>query len=464
MTKAHTEIDAPRTCLRFAGVLGGSNLSSIEEVAAAFDRGVSPVGVIEACLERITARNGAYKAMIAVDSAGALAAAKQAETDLRAGNRRSPLHGIPVVVKDMIDVAGWPTTGGSRLLGEGLAPSDAVCVARLKAAGAIILGKTNLHELTTGGHDNPWFGKVVNPLDGSRGTGGSSSGSVAAVAAGFCVAAVGTDTGGSNRSPAAATGLFGFKPSFGLIESAGTLPTARSLDIIGPITSTVRDARLMTESLSGRRASAATDRSMREIVVATCPDLYAAAVDPIVSRSHANWLDRLGRSGVRIIELAFADAEAMRLAGITILKFEFAQHYGALITRNPDHVGSGARAFAEASMAVTRASYESALATRAEIKTRFAASMDGIDVVAVPVVPGLAPRLSDETTRVGDTMVSYGAAGANFRLWANVLDMPALAMPLGCEEALPASIQIAARTGNDWTLLDVAETLSRATA
>src|SRR5690606_7680407 len=116
---------------------------------------------------------------------------------------------------------------------------------------AIIIGKTNLHELTAGGHDNPWFGKVVNPLDHSRGTGGTSSGSAAAVAAGFCVAAVGTDTGGSNRSPAAATGLVGFKPTNGVIDHAGVRPTAPTLDAIGPITTNVEDARLIHFAMQG---------------------------------------------------------------------------------------------------------------------------------------------------------------------------------------------------------------------
>ena len=169
------------------------------------------------CLDRIRQLNEQIRAMIFVDEAEALEAALQAEREIRSGQKRGPLHGVPIAVKDVIDVKHWPTTAGSRLFENHIAQETAICIANLQAAGAIIIGKTNLHELCVGGHENPWYGKVANPLDPDRGTGGTSSGSAAAVAAGFCLAAVGTDSGGSNRSPAAATGLFGYKPTNGLI-------------------------------------------------------------------------------------------------------------------------------------------------------------------------------------------------------------------------------------------------------
>ena len=448
--------------LRFSGAPGTARLSSIQEVSAAFDRGLSPVVVVEECLKRIASYDGIVNAMLVIDEAGALAAARRAETELRRGQRRGPLHGIPVVIKDMIDVAGWPTTAGSRLFNGNVAGQDASAVANLKAAGAIILGKTNLHELTTGGHDNPWFGKVVNPLDASRGTGGSGSGSAAAVAAGFCVAAVGTDTAGSNRSPAAATGLVGFKPSHGLIDVAGSLPTARSLDVIGSFTSTVADARIMTEAMAGRVLTMETGRFRRDLVLATCPDLYGgAAVDPVVMQSHGDWFERLRSAGVRVVELSYDGAQALREAGITILKYEFAEHYGELVKNRAHLVGSGAHAFASAATSVTRVSYVRALEVCKDEKRTLYSLMNGIDALAIPTAPGLAPRLDDDFTRVGDAMVSYSGAGFNFRLWANCLDMPSIALPLAGNDALPASIQLAAPSGMDWKLLELAQRLVR---
>jgi aspartyl-tRNA(Asn)/glutamyl-tRNA(Gln) amidotransferase subunit A len=445
---------------RFAGVPGSAHLSSIQEVGAAYDRGLSPVSVAEECLDRVARHNGELRALLAVDQDGALEAARQAETELRSGHRRGPLHGIPVAVKDLLDLAGWPTTAGSRLFAHRVADQDAVALANLKAAGAIIIGKTNLHELATGGHDNPWFGKVVNPLHPGRGTGGSSSGSVAAVAAGFCVAAVGTDSGGSNRAPAAATGLVGFKPSQGLVDTTGCLPTARSLDVIGSFTATVADARLMMEALSGRKAVAAPAKGLRGLVMATCPDLYGATVDPVVERAHVAWFGQLTGAGVRVVELACADAPALREAGITILQYEFGEQYGAQVRAHPDLVGPGARAFAESALAVSQACYRRALDVRTLWRRQFPARLEGIDILAIPTAPGLAPQLEDDCTRAGDAMVSYSGAGAKFRLWANCLDMPAIALPLPCEDTLPASIQLATRPGHDWALLDMAQALS----
>jgi aspartyl-tRNA(Asn)/glutamyl-tRNA(Gln) amidotransferase subunit A len=408
---------------------------SIPERSAAIANGLSPVALVEECLHRIAEEDGAINAMVFVDMAGARAAARAAEREIAEGRTRGPLHGIPVAVKDVIDVAGWPTTAGSRLFDGYVAREDATCVANLKGAGAIVIGKANLHELTVGSHDNRWFGKVVNPLNRSRGTGGTSSGSAAAVAAGFCVAAVGTDTGGSNRSTAAATGLVGLKPSNGLIPAAGVRPTALSLDAVGPITATVADARMMVDAMPDgtlTRAEPATGRgiSLADVVLAVCPDLYDAAVDPVIQRSHTAWLNSLDRAGVRIETLTFGDNSELVEAGLAILRYEFAREYAPLIERHPDRVADRARDFLAAALTVDEASFRQALDVRQRLTAAFLEKLKGVDVLAVPVAPGLTPRLSDECTRVGDAMVPYGLAGARFRLWANTFGMPALAVPL----------------------------------
>lgn len=161
---------------------------------------------------------------------------------------------------------------------------------RLREAGAIIIGKTNLHELTAGGHDNPWFGKVVNPLDPARGTGGTSSGSAAAVSAGYCIAAIGTDTGGSNRSTAA-TGLVGFKPVGGSIPRAGVRPTAPSLDAIGPIASSVEDTWFVYAALEGCTDFRLEEVATSDIRIGLCPDLHLGEpIDPAVALAQDAWL------------------------------------------------------------------------------------------------------------------------------------------------------------------------------
>jgi aspartyl-tRNA(Asn)/glutamyl-tRNA(Gln) amidotransferase subunit A len=437
---------------------------TIAELQRDFAEGLSPVAVIEACLARIEKTNSLHKAMIFVGREEALEEARQAEAELRAGKRRGSLQGVPVAVKDVIDVRGWPTTSGSKLFDGHVAENDAACVANLRAAGAIIIGKTNLHELTAGGHDNPWFGKVVNPLDHSRGTGGTSSGSAAAVAAGFCVAAIGTDSGGSNRSPAAATGLVGLKPTNGAIDHAGVRPTAPSFDTIGPIATCVEDARLVHFAMQGGAVPASRDVGPQGLVVGLFSDLHDAEVDVTVALAHDAWLGSLSDVGATIHTLKFPLSAEVREAGGTILAYEFASQYGRLVERRPESVGEAVVDFVSNGLSIDESTYRSALAFRVRVRDEFLKLMSTVDVLAAPVAPGLAPRLTDEMTQVGSGFVPYGLAGGSFRRWANFFGIPALAMPLPSEDRLPASIQISTMPDTEPALFSICAALQRSRA
>ncbi|UVK54742.1 amidase [Mesorhizobium sp. AR02] len=424
--------------------------------------GLSPVEIVEDCLERIGDLNEQIRAMISVNEADALDAARQATLEIRSGHKRGPLHGVPIAVKDVLDVKHWPTTAGSRLLANHVAPATATCIANLQAAGAIIIGKTNLHELCVGGHDNPWYGKVANPLDLSRGTGGTSSGSAAAVAAGFCLAAVGTDSGGSNRSPAAATGLFGYKPTNGLIAMEGVMSIAPSLDCVGVLARSVRDVSLMTEALAGKRlsppAGASKERESRtSVTIGICPELVGVAVDTSIDVATAALLDR---PMVRTIEISFDDREAFVAAGLTILQCEFARIYRDIIEQGPDMVGDVVRSFLQDGIRISADVYDGAIEIRNEMRGQFLQRIAGLDALAIPTAPGSAPRLSDELTEVNGDMVPWGMAGGRFRRWANMLGMPALAIPLAVPDGLPVSVQLAALPCQDAALLDLAEMLT----
>jgi len=434
---------------------------TIAEAQGSFLEGLSPLDIVTACLDRIQERNDKLGAMIFVARSDALEEAQEAEAAIRAGKRIGALHGIPVAVKDMIDVRGWKTTGGSRLFDGNDALSDASCVANLRSAGAIIIGKSNLHELTAGNHDNPWYGKVVNPRDADRGTGGTSSGSAAAVAAGFCFAAIGTDTGGSNRSTAAATGLVGFKPTNGVIDSTGTMPTAPTFDTIGPIARNVADARALHYAMEGIDPREEKSVSVVGMRIGLCPDLYASAVDPAVASAHETFLTCARSAGAQIHVLPFRSAREVRETGLTILAYEFTAHYGQLVEAHPERVGAAVRDFLSNGASISAAAYQSALAYRAEIQSEFERLFLGIDVLATPVVPGLAPRLSDELTAVGEDFVPYGLAGGHFRRWANFFGVPTLAMPVRIPGALPASIQITTPRNTESYLFSACEALSR---
>lgn len=432
---------------------GGETIRQVSERIAA---GLSPVTLAEECLDQIARSNAALRAMIFVDERRVLDDARRAEREIRAGDLLGPLHGIPIAIKDNIDVAGWPTSLGSRLLGDAPAQSAARCVVNLQKSGAVIIGKANLHELCAGGAVNPWFGQVVNPRDPERGTGGTSSGSAAAVAAGYCYAAVGSDSGGSNRSPAAATGLFGFKPTNGAIDTQGLHGMAPSFDCIGVIARSVWDTQIVTQSLAGRPFPLGAPAEHARI--ALCPDLTRAPIDESVARAIENWLDR---PGIDVVEIPFEGHEEFVSAGLAILMHEFAATYSEPILARPNLVGDVARDFLEASMGVDKKSYERALEVRTKFRARLAGIMNDVDALAVPTSPGLAPRLRDEMTCVNGEWVPWGAAGGAFRRWANMLAMPALAIPVVMPNDLPASVQLAMLPGRDSDLLALAELLER---
>jgi len=271
-------------------------------------RAVSPPELVNACLSRIDVYNPKLNAFITVARETALAEAKVLEAEQRAGKLRGPLHGIPIALKDNIDTAGLRTTAASAVFDDRMPEEDAEVTRRLKAAGAIIIGKLNLHEFAMGGTSaTSYYGPVRNPWALDRNPGGSSGGSAAAVAATLCYGALGTDTGGSIRIPAAYCGIVGLKPTYGLVSIRGIIPLTLSLDHCGPMTRTVRDAAIMLKVLAGH------DRLDIASVEHPAED-YVAALDQPVSGfrlgiPRAPFFDHLDADMARVVE------EALRVLG-----------------------------------------------------------------------------------------------------------------------------------------------------
>ena len=226
---------------------------SIAEVSGLLRRKeISPVDLTNACLARIEQLNPSLNAFITVMHDSALAQAREAQAEIQSGNWRGPLHGVPIGLKDLIDTAGTKTTCGSELFAERVPAGDAEVVLRLKSAGAVLIGKQNMQEFAWGGTSaSSYFGPVCNPWNVERIAGGSSGGSAAAVAAGMCFGAIGTDTGGSVREPAAFCGIVGLKPTFGLVSLRGVFPLSTSLDHVGPLCRSVEDTALVLEVIAG---------------------------------------------------------------------------------------------------------------------------------------------------------------------------------------------------------------------
>jgi aspartyl-tRNA(Asn)/glutamyl-tRNA(Gln) amidotransferase subunit A len=257
---------------------------SANEIAQAYAaRTLSPVELVTALLARIEILDPKLNAFIRLDADAALHAAAQAETEIAAGRARGPLHGVPVGIKDIIDVAGLPTTCHSKILVDNTARADAAVTRRLRAAGAIILGKLSTHEFAIGGpsFDLP-FPPARNPWNRDHHPGGSSSGSGAGVAAGLFPLALGTDTGGSVRNPASACGIVGLKPTYGLVSRRGVFPLSFTLDHVGPLTRTVADNALLLDAIAGHDPS-----------------------DPASAVTHARQFGRLLDHGVRDLRIGF---------------------------------------------------------------------------------------------------------------------------------------------------------------
>lgn len=412
---------------------------------------------VERSLAAIARDNERLRAIIHLDPANARARAAAIDAS---GSAR-PLYGLTFVAKDLIDVAGMPTTGGSRLFDPAAAAADAPIVRDLQAAGAVVVGKSNMHELAVGGAKNPWFGQVVNPLSAAHGTGGTSSGSVASVAAGFVDFALGTDSGGSNRSTAAATGLYGFKPTNGTLSLEGIRPVAPTLDTVGLL---AKDGLLLAKVFAALTGTEVSEGITLEGQVIARPVGLHGPVDTTVEQALALTADAIRTGGGEIVEMVFGDTAALREAGRDILRYEFARHYADDIAAQPDRVGSDVHAFLEVARTVSATRYEDALALVGEHRQRWHQQLQAVDALLLPSAPGLAPRLEDEHTRVGDNWVPYGPAGAELRMWANTIGLPAVAIPVSRATGLPASIQLAGRPHTDGVLLDLSAALGRAIA
>jgi aspartyl-tRNA(Asn)/glutamyl-tRNA(Gln) amidotransferase subunit A len=413
-------------------------------------------GAVRRSLPAIAKDNARLRAISHLDPTQAHARAALIDATGASG----PLCGLTFVAKDLIDVAGLPTSAGSSLYDPVAAAKDAPCVQALQAAGAVILGKSNMHELAVGGAHNPWFGQVINPLSAKHGTGGTSSGSAAAVAAGFCDFALGTDSGGSNRSTAAATGLFGFKPTNGILSLDGIRPVAPTLDTVGLLAKDAATLALAFAALSGQARSAAPT-TLHGRVIGLARGLHGP-VDATVQHALDVAGNAIRQGGGQVVDVQIDDADALAQAGKNILSYEVARNLGAEIAANPGRVGTDVRIFVAAASKVSDAQYDDALALVQRHRVIWADRMGSLDALLMPTAPGLAPRLADEQTRVGDAWVPYGPAGAMFRMWANTIGLPAVAIPVLRRGGLPASVQLAGRRNTDGFLIDLSAALGRA--
>jgi aspartyl-tRNA(Asn)/glutamyl-tRNA(Gln) amidotransferase subunit A len=409
------------------------------------------VALTRECLRRIAAHDGHFKSFIAVYEPEALAAAALADKELGAGRDRGPLHGIPVALKDLVNIQGKPTTAGSPLLAGNIAAQDADIVRRIVEAGGVVVGKTHMVQLALGAWGtNPHMGTPRNPAGRATDTlapGGSSSGSAVAVAAHLVPWAIGSDTGGSVRVPAAFCGIVGFKPTIDALPRVGVYPLSETLDSLGLLVSSVQDALLCFGALVG--APAASPDASRRIGVLEADEL--APLAPAVARSYAQSLERLEAAGFSLVPFAFpAPLAAFKEPTNAIMIAEGAWVNDRLLDDPVAPMDPSVRPRLIAARATTAVQYLEAQATAARWQQAFAAEMDrlGLAAIAMPTTAMTAPRLED---------IDHNLAPVHFTRPINLLALCGIALPAGQDDdERPIGLQLVGRAGDDHALLDVA--------
>jgi len=447
-------------------------LSAAQAARAIAAKELSPVALMQALLDRIARLDPKLNVFIRLDAEAALAAAMAAETEAAAGRLRGPLHGVPVGIKDIIDVAGLPTTAHSKILEDNIAAADAVCVQKLRGAGAIVLGKVATHEFAIGGpsFDLPWP-PARNPWNTDHHPGGSSSGSGAGVAGGLFPLALGTDTGGSVRNPASCCGIVGLKPTYGLVSRRGVLPLSFTLDHIGPMTRSVADNALMLEAIGGHdpldpgsaasaagRYAAALDRSVRGLRVGFVRHFHEVDVpaEPEVTAALAHVARTLQMEGAEVRGIRLPTLGEFAAVNRVILQSEAWAIHAPWLRERPGDYGQLSRRRLMAGAFFGAGDYVQAQRRRLQMIAEIEAAFREVDVL-------LCASSMDPPCRIDRPVDIDRTYARQARTPFNVSGHPALAMLAGLSvDGLPISVQFVGRYFEEATVFQVARAWEQA--
>ena len=442
------------------------------------DRQVSPVEIVDAHLARIEATEPVLNSFITLLPDAAREVARRAEAQIQAGNYRGPLHGIPVGLKDLFNTAGIRTTSGSRVLDNFVPAEDCTVATRFREAGAILLGKLNMHQFAYGPTgENFDYGHMHNPWNPEMVTGGSSGGSGSAAAAGQCTITMGSDTGGSVRIPSALCGIVGLKPTYGLVSRAGLTPLSWCLDHPGPMVRTVEDAALTMNAIAGHdpkdQATRARDipdytsaltGSVAGLRIGIVQEYFDAALDSEVESAVRSALAQLSEMGATLVDVSlpmFADSQA--ISG-TILMSEAAAYHRELLAKDGDNLTPSVRLRLEAGLFVTAADYLKAQQARARFNHEMALLFHDVDLLAGPTEPITAPPILASEVDIGERTVGTVAALTQYTRPYNISGTPAISVPCGFSAAgMPVGLQLAGRPFDEATVLRAAHAYEQAT-
>lgn len=435
-------------------------LRTIEESAELLRAGrISSVQLVRDCLDKIQELNSTLNAFITVTAESAIREAERADAEIAAGQWRGPLHGIPVGYKDLIDTAGVRTTAASAMFAERIPNQDAEVVAMLKTAGASCIGKHNLHEFAYGGSNViSHFGPARNPVNPEFIAGGSSGGSATAVATGMCYAAIGTDTAGSVREPAALCGIVGLKPSYGLVSTEGIIALSSSLDHAGPLTRTVADAAILLDALTGN--SHHYHRNLREdvrnFVVGVPRIFFYEDLDREVAATLEDAIRQLDACGFVV-----SDVEVRVNTDRTLQMAEAYEVHREMAAKSPDLYHPETLRRILSGKDITPDQHRAALSELGHIRHEVASWFHGIDLLVTPTTPIPAPNLPDLQANLDRLRPAELLLLRNTRP-ANVWGLPAISVPCGFTSGgLPIGLQLIGPPNGEIKLLQAASAVER---
>jgi aspartyl-tRNA(Asn)/glutamyl-tRNA(Gln) amidotransferase subunit A len=436
---------------------------------------ISPVELTQLYLSRIEQLNPKLNAFLTVASESALAEARVAERELFRGRRRGALYGIPIALKDNIYTRNLRTTMGSLIMRDFLPSEEATVVRKLCRAGAIVLGKTNLHEFAYGvTSENPHYGPVRNPWKTDRISGGSSGGAAVAVAAGLCAAAIGSDTGGSIRVPSALCGVVGFKPTFGRVSVHGVFPLAASFDHVGPIARSAMDAALLLNCIAGRDPLDPTSLARREKDFRPAPtrkrvrlgrpkEHFWISMDPEVRRITETALADFVKSGTELKEISLPTIAAGVEAANLIAAVEASQLHerAGYFPARADEYGADVCGRLEHGAQVRAVDYLNAQHVMRRAREEVEAALKAVDAIVIPTAAIPAPPIGSERVRVGDIEMPLRSALVDMNRMGNFTGLPAISMPCGLtQDCLPVALQFVGRRFEDTQVFGVAHRFS----
>ena len=413
---------------------------------------------VEAALAAIARDNERTNAFIRVDAESARAQARHADEEQRKGIDRGPLHGLPISIKDLIDIAGQPTTAGSQVLVDNIATADAPVITRLREAGAVLIGKTNLHEFALGTTcEDSGFGPVRHPLDPARSPGGSSGGSAVAVAMGMSAMSVGTDTGGSIRIPSSVCGLVGLKPSLGDVPTTGVVPLSTTFDHVGPLARNVADAAALWRVLAARPRDIVAPPDARWLRLAVLDGHFLKPLEPSVREAFDRTVDALRNAGVSIETRSLAATSTILDVYVRVVLPEAAAWHAKYLDERGDRYRPAVRARLLAGRDFTAVDYLSARESCEAFRVSVDLALHGVDALLLPTLPIVAPLIGQDDIVMDDVRVPVRAAMLRNTQLFNMTGHPAITLPMRMPaDALPAGAQLVGSLDRTSTLLAMA--------